>query len=119
MKRLSQEEAKERFKSNGLDLLSEYNGYTVKVKVRCACGREFYPLPYHVFQDSVMSCGKCSRMLKVEDVLQRLQKTGIELLSDYGGVEEVVRLRCFCGKEFKAVLGHVIYGHTKSCLLYT
>lgn len=112
--RRSQEEAKEKFMENGLELLDKYLGTTHKVATRCHCGTMFMCQPMHVFSGHTTSCG-CSHRHSQKEIEKRFEKVGMRLLEKYDNNYTPVLAMCHCDEVFSVIPSSIFNGNTKSC----
>lgn len=96
-KKFTQEEVAEYFKDNGYELLSEYKGADEKVRIRDKRGKEF---------DEIFSYFKKGHRPEniQEKVAAYFNEHGYELLSEYKGNRELVRVRNANGEEYEVRL---------------
>ncbi len=47
--------------------------------------------------------------------VERIEQRGFKVIGEYKGCHYPLLVRCYCGKEFTGITGHLVYGRTKSC----
>ena len=72
-RKLTSDEAKEKIKNNGFELLEEYkNKKKQKLKFRCHCGKEFYSTLYSVLKSKSCGCSRKNRIVKKQDIYDKI-----------------------------------------------
>ncbi len=110
-KRWTLNKVNEYIQSYGCELISEeYINSHEKLKIRCKCGNIFEKsLVVFKADNSLHCCSKCSKSetsthIKEkygQDVIDRINESGSEVLSDYNGYRNLLRIRCKCGNIFE------------------
>ncbi|MBE5170201.1 hypothetical protein HJ046_03260 [Vibrio parahaemolyticus] len=91
----------------GVELIGQFNGLSKKAQHRCKCGNEdWMAYPADVLNGGM--CGQCKhtrasmqrkRTASEYDLLLESTSTGVELLGEYKGHNEVTLHRCSCGND--------------------
>lgn len=93
----------------GWSLISEYEGRTKEITVRCEHGRDFSGICRTIIAEGAVC--PCNRGNTLESGLQnlriRLKKLGWTLRSDYTGFFDKVTVQCKHGKQFRRVAGNI------------
>lgn len=110
MKKLTQQEVKNRFKYQNLILIDTYVNKRTKVLVRCSCGNNFKVFPSSVFKKEVKSCGHCNDP-KIGDVFGNF--TIIKVHSKSFGCS--VEAKCVCGHVWKGMFNKIKHEYIKTC----
>ncbi len=113
-RKLTIEEVRKRFKEQNIELLSEYESANKKVLAKCLkCGYEWEVYPKHIFTGH--SCPRCAgNRLSKDDILDRISKKDLELISDFNEIKNensLVRVKCKkCGFEYETKLRNILRG---------
>ena len=122
--RFTQEQFEEKVKSMypNIKILSEYKNS--RKKVRCLClidGSEWEAIPDSLF-GTKYGCPECARKERnrrtPEEFREELKEKfpNIELLSDYTGINNVVKLKCkVCGYEWEGLPSTLLHRSTGGC----
>ncbi len=103
MKRDYGKEFKELVESIGYELLEEYKGSHIKVKIRCNNGHEYSSATPNEFKKG-RRCPECPSNYSIQakkDFLELLASIGYELLEEYKNTSTKVKLKCNKGHEYK------------------
>lgn len=67
-RKLTQEEAEQRVKEKGFELLEKYKGKKQKIKFRCHCGKEFYSTLHSVLKSKSCGCSRKNKVIKKQNI---------------------------------------------------
>ena len=102
MKRDYGREFKELVESVGYELLEEYKGANVKVKIRCNKGHEYGSTTPDSFKSGTR-CPKCSRCCLIQakkEFLELVESEEYKLIGEYVNAKTKVKIRCNKGHEY-------------------
>lgn len=123
-RRLTQGNAKHRFRQAGFVLLGKYIDSKTPVKAKCPiCKTAFHVRPNSVFTGRTKSCGCLqkkraseARKLSLDEVQERFVAAGFPPPKHYEGNNKRIQTLCpECGRAFKAIPYRVFSGETISC----
>lgn len=120
MKKHTQEAASELFKSKGIVLLENYNGWTIATLCLCKCG-EIQPISLQTAMRGryCVTCNQSRNPLKKplseKDVIIELKTLKIQYISGYVKFHTPMILICECGREFKMNLPNIRKGRRCGC----
>jgi hypothetical protein len=107
-----------RLKDRGIKLIGEYTRLKDRSLFRCDCSHEWVAIVSSVTHYKT-GCPVCSQRIKLtkEEINQRLQKYGTQLLDEYQGSNTFSRFKCVCGNDqWITKPSHAMNGiHCKQC----
>lgn len=115
-RRVTQDEWRQRFAANGLELLGEVVNGRTKVLTRCKRGHEWTMRPSSVDTSGCPTCGRAAaaeknrgqRRVTQKEWANRFAKQDLELLEEVKGTNHKVRVRCRgCEATFEKLASNV------------
>lgn len=123
----SQEEAEQKAKEKGFELLGEYKGRKIETEVRCPyCKTPFKCKLGHIFSGNTKSCGciksqriKESKTIKEQDAKDKCYEAGTQMIGFYKGSHNKTVFQCkYCMTPFVTTPSLVWGLKTTSCGCY-
>jgi len=120
IRKLSQEEAKQKALSVGIKLVGPYINHAIKTTFECPlCNKLFQAPPNHIFNKHTTSCGCRHHQFSNEEAKKRALDVGVEMIGQYINSNIKIEFKCpLCQKIFKAQPHKIFSKHTKSCGCY-